>query len=32
MIKLYIVASRSHMSTETEDYVAKMKDKHGELI
>tara|TARA_B100001175_G_scaffold173947_1_gene147658 strand:- start:30013 stop:30807 length:795 start_codon:yes stop_codon:yes gene_type:complete len=24
-----IVASRSHMSTETEDYVQQMKDKHG---
>lgn len=24
-----IVASRSHMSTETEDYVQQMRDKHG---
>ena len=26
-----IVASRSHMSPETEDYVQQMKDKHGEV-
>jgi 3'(2'), 5'-bisphosphate nucleotidase len=26
-----IVASRSHMSTETEGYVAKMREKHGEV-
>lgn len=26
-----IVASRSHMSTETEDYVQQMKNKHGEV-
>ena len=26
-----IVASRSHMSPETESYVAKMRDKHGEV-
>lgn len=26
-----IVASRSHMSTETEDYVQEMRDLHGEI-
>lgn len=26
-----IVASRSHMSRETEDYVQQMKDKHGDV-
>jgi 3'(2'), 5'-bisphosphate nucleotidase len=26
-----IVASRSHMSPETEDYVAEMKEKHGKV-
>lgn len=26
-----IVASRSHMSSETQDYVQQMKDKHGEV-
>ena len=26
-----VVASRSHMSPETESYVAKMRDKHGEV-
>ena len=26
-----IVASRSHMSTETEEYVAEMREKHGEV-
>ena len=26
-----IVASRSHMSVETEEYVQQMKDKHGEV-
>jgi 3'(2'), 5'-bisphosphate nucleotidase len=26
-----IVASRSHMSPETEDFIAEMKEKHGEV-
>lgn len=26
-----VVASRSHMSRETEDYVQQMKDKHGDV-
>ena len=26
-----IVASRSHMSAETQDYINQMKDKHGEI-